>query len=169
MSETAETKSETKPELPMRPVVVLRRCFTEIDHNPGEIVHWKGDLPESGIFRELTDDERDEFDATRAQHADDPSLEPEPDRVDVREDFIRKAVGLLDPNLDSDWLMPSGQPAMSAINRNLLKLGAVPDTTTRAEVRKVMGDIKRPDPPAKEGAASDVAVPLVGMAPSEAD
>lgn len=164
MSQTTETKRE----LPMRPVVVLRRCFTEIDHNPGEIVHWKGELPESGIFRELTDDERDEFDVSRAQHADDPSLELEPHSVDVREDFIRKAVGLLDPNVDADWLQ-SGQPAMSAINRNLLKLGAVPDTTSRAELKSIMGDIMRPPPPEKGGAASDVAVPLVGLGPAEDD
>lgn len=161
-----KTAQEAKQEKGARMVVVLRRCFTNIDHNPGDVVPWSGDLPETGIMRELTDDERDEYDAKvvahRAQFGSDVAEEPQ--RVSVREEVIRQALAKLDPANDNDWL-ESGKPAMAAVNRELLLMGATPDTTSRAEILKVAPDFKRPELEGGGGAASDRGLDPVGMAP----
>lgn len=166
---TEKTALEAKQEQGARMVVVLRRCSTNTDHNPGDIISWTGPLSEYGVMREMTEDERDEFDARmashRAQFGEDTAAPAQ--SVPVREEILRQALANLNPENDADWL-DSGQPAVAAVNRELLKMGATPDTSSRAEIRSIAPDFVRPsDEPT--GAASDVPVDPVGMAPAEVD
>lgn len=162
-----KTALEAKIQQAERPVVVLRRCFTSTDHNPGDIIPFAGPLWE-GTVRELTDDERDELDARRRQAKAEFGDEapPSEQKVSVRSEVILEALGRLDPENDQDWL-ESGQPAMAAVNRELLKMGATPDTSSRAEVRSIAPDFVRPvNVPVGAGSETEPLAP-VGMAPIE--
>lgn len=164
------TAAEAKAQDEARPVVVLQRCFTQIDHNPGEIVQWTGELPETGIMRELTEDEREEFEAKiaadRARSRQFGEAEQAaPHTVPVRSEQIMAALNRLNPENDNDWT-ESGQPAIAALNRELLIAGVKPDVTTRAEVRSIAPDFARPEKQ-PEGAASDTGGESMGMAPVE--
>lgn len=168
-NEKAEkTAHEAKQDQGVRMVVVLRRCATNTDHNPGDIIQWTGPLSEYEVMRELTEEEREEFDARMKAHREEfgEQVAPPQQSTSVREEIVRQALSKLKPGDDNDWL-ESGKPAMSAINRELLRMGATPDTSTRAEIQSIAPDFMRPvDQPS--GAASDVGGEAVGMAPAEA-
>ena len=137
----------------LRPVVVRKPCATNTIHAPGDIVQHAGPLPANGIFRELTEDELDEMNrkerARLAEIGADANAQPPRvagNEIDVRGEVILEALGLLDATDDSHWL-ESGQPAVAAVNGMLLKIGAMPETTTRAEIKAYASSFIRPPAP----------------------
>lgn len=169
MANAEKTAAEAKIEQDARPVVVLARCFTQIDHNPGDIIQWTGELPANGIMRELTEDEREEFEAKAAAERARARQYGEAEqttqhKVPVRAEQIQAALNRLNPENDNDWT-ESGQPAIVALNRELLIAGVSPDTTSRAEVRSIAPEFMRPKQE-ETGAASDAGGESMGMAPS---
>lgn len=137
-----------------RPVMIRKRCSTTTDHQPGDIIMFAGELYKGGVMRELTDEELDE--RARIERIEQANREAEDaatqasmfskeNRESVRDEIIREAIAQLDPMDDAHWT-ETGQPTIGALNGVLLKMGATPETTSRAEVRAIAPDALRPRP-----------------------
>lgn len=159
-----KTALEAKQVGESRMVRVLRRCSTNTDHNPGDIIPYAGEI-NPNVMRELTAEESDEITAKIAERRIELGdvVEDSSVSTSIRSEILLKALASLNPENDDDWL-ESGKPAISAVNRELLRMGATPDTSTRAELVSVAPTFVRPTT-GPTGAASDVGPSdAIGMA-----